>query len=69
MLTGAPLPLTEEEFFDMVKTWFPRLYDIKYMMRQIKPSIKGGLLEISQDLGVSTGVRLLVLFFAEPNIP
>ncbi|CCA76798.1 probable CCR4-NOT transcription complex, subunit 7, partial [Serendipita indica DSM 11827] len=56
MLTGAPLPLTEEEFFDIVKIWFPRVYDIKYMMRQIKPQLKGGLLEISQDLGVSTGV-------------
>ncbi|KAG8834139.1 hypothetical protein FRC17_009478 [Serendipita sp. 399] len=53
MLTGAPLPVMEEEFFDIMKIWFPSLYDIKYIMRQIKPSLKGGLQEIAQDLGVA----------------
>jgi len=53
MLTGAPLPLTEEDFFRLIKTWFPALYDIKYIMRQIKPTLKGGLTDIATDLGVS----------------
>ncbi|PVF99162.1 CAF1-domain-containing protein [Serendipita vermifera] len=53
ILTGAPLPLTEEEFFGVLQIWFPSLYDIKYIMRQIKPSIKGGLQDIAQELGVT----------------
>lgn len=55
-LTNIPLPLSEEEFFTSLRIWFPQLYDIKYIMRQIKPSLKGGLVEVANDLGVG-GVR------------
>lgn len=60
-----PLPLTEEEFFATIKVWFPTLYDIKYIMRQIKPSLKGGLTDVATDLGVG-GVRL-ASFFSRPT--
>ncbi|KAG8809846.1 hypothetical protein FRC18_004364 [Serendipita sp. 400] len=58
MLTGASLPIMEEEFFDIMRLWFPSVYDIKYIMRQIKPSLKGGLQEIAQELAVTNAVQV-----------
>jgi CCR4-NOT transcription complex subunit 7/8 len=45
------LPTSEEQFFDWLRTWFPYCYDIKFMMRASK-SLKGGLQEVADDLGV-----------------
>ena len=56
-LTGAPLPLTEDEFFSLLKIWFPNIFDIKYIIRQCKPSMKGGLQELAQEMGVGNTVR------------
>jgi len=55
-LTGASLPLTEDEFFPLLKIWFPNIFDIKYIIRQCKPSMKGGLQELAQEMGVGNTV-------------
>lgn len=51
LLTGASLPTSEDVFFEYLRTWFPCCYDIKFMMRACK-SLKGGLQEVADDLGV-----------------
>jgi CCR4-NOT transcription complex subunit 7/8 len=51
ILTGQPLPPTEEEFFELVKTYFPHIYDIKYLMKSCK-SLKGGLNNVAEDLEI-----------------
>ena len=61
-LIGAPLPLTEDEFFSLLKIWFPNIFDIKYIIRQCKPSMKGGLQEIAQEMGVGNTVCSLHSF-------
>jgi hypothetical protein len=66
-LTGAPLPLTEDEFFSLLNVWFPNIFDIKYIIRQCKPSMKGGLQDIAQEMGVGNTVCSL-LFLQECNI-
>jgi CCR4-NOT transcription complex subunit 7/8 len=45
------LPSSEDIFFDLLHTWFPTVYDIKYMMRASKV-LKGGLQDVADDLGV-----------------
>ncbi|CAK5284061.1 unnamed protein product [Mycena citricolor] len=52
LLTNASLPTTEEDFFDLLSTWFPTVYDIKYMMRASN-ALKGGLQQVADDLGVT----------------
>lgn len=51
LLTAESLPTTEDSFFDLLRTWFPTVYDIKFMMRATK-LMKGGLQDIADDLGV-----------------
>ncbi|KAF8650016.1 hypothetical protein AX16_005468 [Volvariella volvacea WC 439] len=51
LLTAESLPTTEDEFFDLLKIWFPTVYDIKFLMRASK-NLKGGLQEVADDLGV-----------------
>jgi len=45
------LPTSEDIFFESLRTWFPHCYDIKFMMRACK-SLKGGLQDVADDLGV-----------------
>ena len=52
LLSNVSLPNTEETFFELLKTWFPTVYDIKYMMRASK-ILKGGLQDVADDLGVT----------------
>lgn len=35
LLTCMPLPPEETAFFDLLKTYFPRLYDVKHMMTKV----------------------------------
>ena len=56
LLSAVSLPTTEEAFFDLLRTWFPTVYDIKFMMRACKV-LKGGLQDVADDLGV--GIRFL----------
>ncbi|KAI0357416.1 CAF1-domain-containing protein [Trametes cingulata] len=51
LLTGQSLPVNEETFFDVLHTWFPTIYDIKFVMRSCK-DLKGGLQDVADDLGV-----------------
>jgi len=51
VLTCKPLPAEESEFFESVRTYFPCIYDIKYMMKSCK-NLKGGLNDLAEDLKV-----------------
>lgn len=45
ILTGANLPTKVTEFFELLKIYFPRVYDLKYLMKSTK-DLKGGLQEV-----------------------
>ncbi|XP_077983781.1 CCR4-NOT transcription complex subunit 7-like [Glandiceps talaboti] len=49
LLTSCNLPAEEAEFFDLLRTYFPSIYDIKYLMKSCK-NLKGGLQEVSEQL-------------------
>jgi len=51
VLTCKPLPAEESEFFESVRTYFPCIYDIKFLMKSCK-SLKGGLNDLADDLKV-----------------
>ncbi|KAK7469362.1 CCR4-NOT core DEDD RNase subunit [Stygiomarasmius scandens] len=51
LLTAESLPVSEDAFFDLLRIWFPTIYDIKFMMRS-RNIFKGGLQDIADDLGV-----------------
>lgn len=51
ILTCNSLPPDEDDFFALLRMFFPRLYDIKFMMRACK-SLKGGLQDIADDLAL-----------------
>lgn len=46
------MPADESEFFELLRTYFPCIYDIKYLMKSCK-NLKGGLQDIADDLQVS----------------
>lgn len=52
VVSCAPLPPTEAEFFQLLRVWFPSIYDIKYLMRSCK-TLKGGLQDVAEELGVA----------------
>ena len=51
LLTCNALPGDEGEFFQLLRIFFPKFYDIKHMMKHCK-SLKGGLQDIADDLGL-----------------
>lgn len=51
LLTAESLPTKEDDFFSLLHTWFPTVYDIKFLMRSCK-QLKGGLQDVADDLGV-----------------
>jgi CCR4-NOT transcription complex subunit 7/8 len=51
VLTASPLPAAEEDFFGLVHTYFPSIYDIKYLMKSCK-NLKGGLNDLAEELQV-----------------
>lgn len=51
LLTCADMPSNERDFFDVLRVYFPVLYDIKYLMKSCK-TLKGGLQEVADELGV-----------------
>lgn len=53
MLTGKLLPDAENEFFELLKIFFPTIYDVKYLMKSCK-NLKGGLEEVAKQLEVKT---------------
>ncbi|KAF9005438.1 ribonuclease H-like domain-containing protein [Cyathus striatus] len=50
LLTAESLPTTEDDFFALLRIWFPTVYDIKFLMRC--KMLKGGLQDVADDLGV-----------------
>jgi len=51
LLIGDQLPSTEEEFFESLNIYFPKIYDIKYLMKSCK-NLRGGLQEVANTLEV-----------------
>ncbi|KAJ1911258.1 CCR4-NOT core DEDD RNase subunit [Tieghemiomyces parasiticus] len=51
VLICQQLPADEQGFFELLSTYFPHIYDIKYLMRSCK-NLKGGLQEVADDLSV-----------------
>jgi len=51
LLTCQNLPLDEKDFFSLLRTYFPCIYDVKYLMKSCK-SLKGGLQEVADILEV-----------------
>lgn len=50
LLTCTALPAREEEFFELLRLYFPCVYDIKYMINGID-GLHGGLQKIADDVG------------------
>ncbi|KAJ1559670.1 CCR4-NOT transcription complex subunit 7 [Nowakowskiella sp. JEL0078] len=51
VLTCRELPAEESEFFELLKIYFPCIYDIKFLMKSCK-NLKGGLQDVADDLQV-----------------
>lgn len=52
LLTCQALPKVEADFFNLLHTYFPCVYDIKYLMKSCE-SLKGGLQKVADDLKVA----------------
>lgn len=52
ILTNNPLPNKENEFFELLHTYFPFVYDIKYLMKSCE-RLKGGLNQVAEDLQIT----------------
>lgn len=52
VLTCKALPLDEREFFGLLRTYFPSIFDIKYLMKSCK-ELRGGLNDVADALNVS----------------
>jgi len=51
VLTCKALPKEETEFFDLLRTYFPCIYDIKYLMKHCE-NLKGGLQKVAETLKI-----------------
>eukprot|EP00940_MAST-03C_sp_MAST-3C-sp2_P002104 g2104.t1 len=51
LATCLPLPKDENAFFENLSTYFPHVYDIKHLVRDID-SLRGGLASVAIQLGV-----------------
>ncbi|XP_075214382.1 CCR4-NOT transcription complex subunit Pop2 isoform X1 [Lycorma delicatula] len=49
LLTDQNLPQAENEFFELLRIYFPTIYDVKYLMKSCK-NLKGGLQEVAEQL-------------------
>ncbi|XP_043209843.1 CCR4-NOT transcription complex subunit 7-like [Amphibalanus amphitrite] len=49
ILTNQNLPKEESEFFELLRMYFPTMYDVKYLMKSCK-NLKGGLQELAEQL-------------------
>lgn len=52
IVTFMPLPPTEKKFLILLRNFFPKFYDIKFMMKHCK-NVHGGLQEVSESFGIS----------------
>jgi len=51
LLTNRDLPNTEPEFLELLKIFFPNVFDIKYLMKSCR-NLKGGLEEVARQLEI-----------------
>eukprot|EP01125_Pyxidicula_operculata_P000340 TRINITY_DN10390_c0_g1_i1.p1 TRINITY_DN10390_c0_g1~~TRINITY_DN10390_c0_g1_i1.p1 ORF type:complete len:302 (-),score=47.12 TRINITY_DN10390_c0_g1_i1:684-1589(-) len=51
LVTCLPLPKKQTEFFDLVKLFFPSIYDVKYLMESCQ-DLKGGLQGLADGLKI-----------------
>lgn len=51
VLTMEKLPESESDFFSLLNTYFPTIYDIKYLMKSCR-TLKGGLQDVADELNV-----------------
>jgi CCR4-NOT transcription complex subunit 7/8 len=51
ILTCQPLPAQEHEFFEILKVYFPNIFDIKYLMK-FCGNLHGGLNKLAESLEV-----------------
>ena len=51
ILRDQELPRDESEFFELLRIYFPVIYDVKYLMKSCK-DLKGGLQEVSPHLSL-----------------
>jgi len=51
VLTSQALPKQESEFFDLLRTFFPCIYDIKYLMKHCE-NLRGGLQKVAETLKI-----------------
>jgi len=49
ILTCEALPKEESDFFELLKTYFPCVYDVKYLMKSCE-TLKGGLQKVAEAL-------------------
>uniref|UniRef100_T1GIG3 poly(A)-specific ribonuclease n=1 Tax=Megaselia scalaris TaxID=36166 RepID=T1GIG3_MEGSC len=49
LLTCQNLPAEETDFFELLRIYFPTIYDIKFLMKSCK-TLKGGLQEVADQL-------------------
>lgn len=49
LLTDQNLPAEEGDFFELLRMYFPNIYDVKYLMKSCK-NLKGGLQEVADQL-------------------
>jgi CCR4-NOT transcription complex subunit 7/8 len=52
VLSCQPLPDDDSEFFELLRLFFPCLFDLKHMMRSCQ-SLRGGLQQLADDLKVA----------------
>lgn len=51
ILTNTTLPSEEQEFFELLRIYFPNIYDVKYLMKSCR-NLKGGLQEVADQLEI-----------------
>jgi len=51
ILTNTKLPEDENEFFELLKLYFPTVFDIKYLMKSCK-ALQGGLQDIADQMQI-----------------
>eukprot|EP00959_Pyramimonas_sp_CCMP1952_P286454 5989896-Pyramimonas_sp.AAC.2 len=51
VVTCTPLPATEDDFFELLRLYFPCVYDMKYLMK-FCGSLHGGLNKLAEQLEV-----------------
>ncbi|ODN00212.1 CCR4-NOT transcription complex subunit 7 [Orchesella cincta] len=49
LLSNLPLPENEEKFFEMMRIYFPVVYDLKFLMKSV--DLHGGLQDIANQMG------------------